>query len=299
MYLQDNVMYETYFNVWGMKFCVQFFSEIDKAWIEYILRNYISCKEENTPIKIIIPNNGEKGYMRNHLNNLDVLDIIIEDIKGCRESWNNVSTPIPPFLLKPYRGKYVLVHGCGVCANNGKKTLIIGDSMTGKTFLSLRLIMENYKLITDDLIIFDYQNSNVLPYSKPIGLREKSLCLDSRLKNYVTDNHNEKLVFTANSGEKTWLVHIDDIFPHSLYRDICFKIDRVIYLNSDVSEIQRYDLGCAIKEIGKSIIESGISPIKIFYFLSNYLKEIPELFVAPIHHGESIARFVMEQDGYV
>jgi len=298
--MQNSVTkYVISFNVLGIRFRVECFSEIDRDWLQYILRDYISDDDRNIPVCVIIPDAGQGGYMRNHLNNLDVKDLVVEKGDGQRELWNHFHTPIPPFLVEPYVGKYLLLHGCGVCSQDGKTTLIIGDSMSGKTYLTLRLLQESYKLVTDDLVVFDYDNELLLPYSKPIGLRENSIRIDEKLNKYVCDDSKYKLEFTANDGKKTWLVHANDIFENSLYYGKCRTVERVIFLDNNTDDIKMICFGEAIKRVCNSVIESGLSNSKAMIFLAKYFGRTKDFVSAPIRKSDMIAEFILRKDNNV
>lgn len=289
------VQYIDYYKVHDIKFCIKSHSEIDRDWLRYILKDYKADEKIDSMVSVIVPNYDENGYMRNHLNNLDVKDLEVETLKG-KMLWKHDHTPIPPFLVEPYYGKYVLLHGCGVSSKDGIKTLIVGSSMSGKTYLTLSLLEEGYKLITDDLIVFDYEDNKLLPYSKPIGLRENTLRLDRRFKEYVENKDIFKLEFTANDGKKTWLIHIDDIIPDSLYKDKIDSIDRIMFLDGSVDDISEISFNEALSRISRSVIESGASKARVIMYLANMLGKVNEFLVAPARQSEKVASYVLGKD---
>lgn len=290
--MQRNYKYKTYINVLGMQFSVYTNTEIDKNWIAFILRDYL-CQKGKEEVSIYLPDAGESGFMRNHLNNLDVADIYVKDSDADAFLWNRNSTPIPPFLLNPYKGRYLLLHGCGVQDEDGKTTMIIGDSMTGKTYLSLLLLKNKYKLITDDLIVFNVKENCIYPYSKPIGLRENTLTVDEKFQEFIDEPSSEKLMFTSYEGKKTWLIHIDDVYKDCFVKDAIHKVDRVILLDKEKESVVRMSCSEMMKAICNSIIDSGADKKDAIVYLSRFFMRTKECFAVPVYNSEIAANLIM------
>lgn len=287
------------FDIHGIKFCVETNSQTDANWIRFILRNYIQEQCCENQVHIEVPEEVNGSYMHTYLNNQTVENFIITKDNN-RLIWQSKSTPIPPFLFAPYRGNYVLLHGCAVLSPNNKVSIFLGDSMMGKTYLSISLLRNGYRLIADDLIIFRIADQNILPYHKPIGLRETTVEHDPHLRLVVNNKSVERLEFRADSGKKTWLIHVEDIFGDNTKAILPLsEIDRVVCLHKDCTKMIPVSVSRTIVHICSGIINSGLSQKSTLSFLLNKFSSIREMYFAPAHAGTLVADFINEKDRYV
>lgn len=135
---------------------------------------------------------------------------------GRYEQWLYPDTPLPPFAISPLKGAYFLVHGCAVVTENNKGLIFPAPSMSGKTTLTLELVRRGLKCLSDDLLVIDPNTLHILPYPKPVGIREKTLELIKGLTTRLESQDVHKLCLGSMDETKVWLTHIDDIYPNCL-----------------------------------------------------------------------------------
>jgi hypothetical protein len=69
--------------------------------------------------------------------------------------------------------------------NDNKLVLIAGDSMSGKTTISLAFAgLENWKILAEDIALIDFDNNQILNFARPLSLREGSLDRIKRIKSF-------------------------------------------------------------------------------------------------------------------
>ena len=96
--------------------------------------------------------------------------------------------------------------------------------------------------------------------------------------------------------KKTWLIHIDDIIPDSLYMDKIDSIDRIMFLDGSVDDISEISFNEALSRISRSVIESGASKARVIMYLANMLGKVNEFLVAPARQSEKVASYVLGKD---
>lgn len=86
---------------------------------------------------------------------------------------STLPTPLPPFDLQPLRSRVSLHHGAAVVVDDGPGCVVVtGASGSGKTSLTLTLAAQGARLLTDDLLVRRRSDGYVLPYGRPLTLRE-------------------------------------------------------------------------------------------------------------------------------
>lgn len=103
-----------------------------------------------------------------------------------------------------------LVMHAGVVSISGRAIILCGEANRGKTTLTLALVREGFKFLSDEVAFVDRKLGLVEPFPRALGLREKTLSMFSELGDGVKQQPTKSL-----SGDDKWLVDIDDIFPRS------------------------------------------------------------------------------------
>lgn len=200
--------------------------------IEFVFRNYLSPKTEPLiSFSVAISNTGDffnadELFEKSIITNDNIRVIYTYDGSKYYE-WVFPDTFLPPLQIHPLKGLFTVSHGCSV--SDGKDTFaIIAPSLAGKTSLTLYLLSNGFKCITDDLTFIDSHNQ-VIPYKKPVGIRETGLDIIPSLRYLVKDLIDEDtLVFLNNEKRKTWLLHLEDIFGNDVYLDQTTRIDYIL-----------------------------------------------------------------------
>jgi hypothetical protein len=88
---------------------------------------------------------------------------------------------IPPLHLNPFDNQHIGFHGAALVRDH-KSILIFGKNNSGKSTCSVNLIWDGYKLLSDDLIIYNFINNKILAFPRPIGLREGTIIAYPEIK---------------------------------------------------------------------------------------------------------------------
>jgi len=227
--------------------------------ISYIFRCYIvkgrvpeiffdlSIQDESKSEEIVL-----KGLLTSALMNVKYSydGVIYQD-------WLFNDTFLPPLQIAPLAGRFLVLHGCAVRKNN-KTIVFLAPSLAGKTSLTLYLLNRGYKCVSDDLIFIE--NEKIFTYKKPIGIRETGFGVIPDLEE-ITFQHvtNETMIFENLEGEKTWLMHMDDLFDKP-YDDKSGKVDYIFWPDKSIlGKSQKMSSFDAYEAIAKSVCNSGMN----------------------------------------
>ena len=88
------------------------------------------------------------------------------------EDWSFSSPPMPPFIVEPFRNRFVGLHGASVKVSDNKCLIIIGHQGSGKTTSSVELV-NNYgcQLLTDETVLIHKRTRLVEPFPRAIGIK--------------------------------------------------------------------------------------------------------------------------------
>lgn len=127
------------------------------------------------------------------------------------------------WCISEYASDRLILHAATV-AKDGFATLISGNSGSGKSTLACALMLEGYRLLTDELSLINLDSSTVTPFVRPVSLKEKSIKV---IKNRYANSEFGVSAFATHKGtvshckpsEKSWQTKLDDahikhiIFP--------------------------------------------------------------------------------------
>ncbi|MBI5788088.1 MAG: hypothetical protein HZA78_04445 [Candidatus Schekmanbacteria bacterium] len=100
---------------------------------------------------------------------------------------------------------YFLFHAAAL-GLNGKGIVIAGDTMAGKTTLTLALANAGFDLLSDEVCCLEYNSFNLIPFPKCMFLREKT----KKLLPDLFDRYKDNPIFN-DSKENRWLVTSEDL----------------------------------------------------------------------------------------
>ncbi|MDH6133715.1 hypothetical protein P3T37_003113 [Kitasatospora sp. MAA4] len=133
-------------------------------------------------------------------------------LKGDGNSWSrydeyrdkpNRPTPLPPFALPPLNASVRTVHASAAAApwSPGESVLLHGPSRAGKSVLLLELLRNGWSFVCDDTVPVEDERW-LLSYSRPIGVRERTLDVHPRVRDHLAGAPG----FGTPTGT-TWAVH--------------------------------------------------------------------------------------------
>lgn len=116
--------------------------------------------------------------------------------------------------------KYLYVEGAAIIDHRGKLLLLVGTTRAGKSTLSASLALGlGWKILTEDLVIFDQSNKYILPLKLPISLR-------SGAKELIKEATGLK---PKTKGESdVWM----DMGSLSVIKQVPARFDRVVLLEA-------------------------------------------------------------------
>ncbi len=108
-------------------------------------------------------------------------------------------TSLAPLLR---RHGYFLVHAFAA-ARNGRCVLIVGTTRSGKTTTGLNLLLNGWKLLSNDVVLLQQTDKGIYAYPTPgdIGIRPHTFDLLPELTAWLPSNHPPDQAFSI-SGER-------------------------------------------------------------------------------------------------
>ncbi|WP_453993375.1 hypothetical protein [Bacillus nitroreducens] len=205
--------------------------------IAYIYKEYVDHQTTSIDYYIKIDNRSSYNIMVSELLTNDKIVILHGTDEDSLDKWVDEATFLPPITLPFFRDKYSFFHGCAIRINH-KTVAIFGPSRSGKTTLMMKLMEEGHPLISDDLLVIDNKTGEILPFKKPIGLRNTTReYYEDKFKKIVDKLPNEIPTFhIEDTGLITELIHISDV-PGWEYYDHVSKIDSVFFVDQHTEPV--------------------------------------------------------------
>lgn len=162
---------------------------------------------------------------------------------------------------------HYLLHA-GVVSWKNKGIVICGASNMGKSTLTLKLVENGFKFLSDEVASIDLTTCELAPFPRALGFREDTLNKFSALKSLTEKNTTKSLM-----GENKWTVDIEDIYPDCLGTKC--QIDYLIFLNgfSKSSKLTPISKSEVLFESLKYSRTSEQNPFKHLMAMSNVVKK--------------------------
>lgn len=95
----------------------------------------------------------------------------------------------------------IQIHG-GAVEKGGKATLFLGDSYAGKSTMTLHLIRQGYRFLTDEVILINPRTRRVEPFHRNLLVRQGAIDGDPVLQDYCRGNWH----YEDYRHETKWLI---------------------------------------------------------------------------------------------
>ncbi len=230
--MNSDVGFRVGLNFWGTRCDVEVGTRRDAEHLaEYFAENGGFDSQPDITIRLLA--NG-RSFIHSLLDDTVTKEI---QVRVSNQEWklwdrfktrSNQRSPIPPLTLPPLQGTVSAFHAAAVAPPQRLATLLAGPSFSGKSVLTLALMLRGWECLTDDLAVFSHADNVVLPFRRPIGVRENTLSLLPDLKTRLAQS--DRTVIQLNSG-LTWMVRPESITPapppeprklaHIVFLDAC------------------------------------------------------------------------------
>jgi len=239
----------------------------DIANIEFIFRKY--CKEnmsnnKKADIYFLLKNNKKVYPKKNILScfyynqNQNIFYKLKNE--SIFKKWKSKNTFLPPIDTILFRNKFLILHGVGLY-KNGHSFIFLGNNYSGKSIILLYGIKHGYKSISDDLIFYDINKGEIIPYFKPLGIRStaKKISEDFSILYDSLEEIDHRDFYDSNNKFNTRIFHLEDYFPNS-FIEFNVKIDNIFMIDSfskkKLSFDERIELiekGCCSSNIDEAL----------------------------------------------
>lgn len=201
--------------------------------IAYIYKDYLELKKQEIAYYFYIENKKKCKFVMSELLNNE--SIVVYHGKESKHMmiWKEQNTFLPPITAPYFRTFFSFYHGCALRIQN-RTIVIFGPSLSGKTTLIMKCLDKGAHLISDDIVIIDNLSNEVLPFKKPIGIRNTSeYHKEERIIQAINKKTKSVPTFTIKAlNITTELIHISEILGWNYY-DKSSNIDEIYFINSN------------------------------------------------------------------
>ncbi len=139
------------------------------------------------------------------------------------ELWNSYAEHIIFNSILFQIPNHYLLHA-GVVSWKNQGIVICGASNMGKSTLTLKLVENGFKFLSDEVASINLSSCELSPFPRALGFREDTLAKFPALKALNEGDSTKSL-----NGENKWSVDIEELYPDSL-GDKC-QLRYLIFLN--------------------------------------------------------------------
>lgn len=126
---------------------------------------------------------------------------------------NSRTRVFPPFAFEPLRHRFFELHAGSVSLDE-KGIVLIGVSGRGKTTLTVALVRNGYKLLSEDITPIDMRDVTLECFPQAAGIRKDTAEIFPEMKNHI----KESSYFTDLDGKEVSLVDLRDVYGDCLGR---------------------------------------------------------------------------------
>jgi hypothetical protein len=122
------------------------------------------------------------------------------------------------FLSETVRN-YLLLHA-GVVAYQGNGLIFPASSGNGKSSLTLALLLQNYRYLSDELAVIDPATGELSAFPKPFSLKNPRLFPQVTYSPDIWLGLEPSVLseISGNAAKPVWYIHADDLKPHITYQ---------------------------------------------------------------------------------
>jgi hypothetical protein len=93
--------------------------------------------------------------------------------KLAESDWLYLEPPIPPFIVEPFRNRFIALHAGSVKTSNNNCLIFLGNRGSGKTTTTLILVDKYHcSLLTDEIVCIHKRTKLVEPFPRSVHVRE-------------------------------------------------------------------------------------------------------------------------------
>lgn len=208
------------FHFFGIDVSVYVSTKEDADHLSYYFNDFL--KNNITPkIEFKLLTNPYGNFINNLLNS-DIEKIILYRVKKLGEwiiydrfrNQSNYPSPIPPFTFKPLVDQFQIFHAAALKSPINQSILLVGNSFSGKSLLTLALLKKKWHFLSDDIAVLSRTNFKLYPFTRPIGIRTNSIELLPWLKEMPALKYKIGYTYQSDFGI-THMIHVHDLFPEN------------------------------------------------------------------------------------
>ena len=232
-------------------------------------------------------------YSENSLVESDFVDfhIRIESSEGIRrfvrKQANFSFDGVTPFLPLPIEQAYPLFewgynwvisgnyHSClmfhaAVLEKDGKAVIMPGTPGSGKSTLTAALSHNGWRLLSDELTIFDYKNNQILPLSRPVSLKNESINV---IKAFAPDSVFGNISHDTHKGSVAHMKPPQDTLSRSSEPAVAKWIVFPKYVANSETILQEKSRGVTLINLAQNAFNYSILGATAFDFLARALDD--------------------------
>lgn len=237
----------------GRKFMVRSTSDNFAVLVRRLMRSFLDCeettREPDVTFSLVVasPLGGTKneGYHYFYRN-----DDLVRKTKDYWKLIRILEWQLSVFLTEEVID-FVLLHS-GAVAKDGAGIILPGSSRSGKSSLTMTLLLRGYDYLSDEIAVIATSTGKVCPFPKPLSCRDISLFPELVKKPYIWFGPRKATPKSSKqeSGSSTpvWFAHSEDIRSGSIGSSMPIKyIIFPTHTPGDTCQLQPISKGRAMR----------------------------------------------------
>lgn len=208
---------------------VSIFEQINYIYKHYVIQTIPKTADIDYYFKI--NSNKNVSYFISDLIKEKAIVVTHGDNINNLKKWESNMTFLPPIMAPYFERKFSFFHGCAIRYLD-ETIMLLGESRTGKTTLAMNYLNHGAKLISDDLVVIDNANIQVLPFKKPMGIRDTSPFFHNKSVQMAIKNKPDNIptFFVKELNLTTELIHAEEVKGWCYYESPS-SIDKIYFLD--------------------------------------------------------------------
>ncbi len=149
---------------------------------------------------------------------------------------------------------YLVLHGAAA-ERGGEAIVFLGESYAGKSTLTMKLIQNGYRLLSDEVVLIDSDSFRVVPFPRNILIREKSIQGNADLERLCEGRWH----YEDEKGEIKWMMDPGALGAVEIAEEA--RVDEIIWLERDKEASDIEPVG--MRAVVEMMVQHGLNLKKI------------------------------------